>query len=176
MIVTVAFDVLDMPNLPQITIPMAGAEYVRYPVQIGDKGFTTAADVYMGGVSGIGTAQSANNGNTGNLSSVLVFVPASSTKWSKAENHNAVIVYGPDGVIIRDTKKSATITLKPGSIMLQVGSTMITLTAGGITSRGNWTHQGTITTTGDVRAGAISVDNHVHVGVQSGNSNTGKPI
>lgn len=34
---------------------------------------------------------------------------------------------------------------------------------------------GSMTTTGDVTAGGISLQNHVHSGVQGGNSNTGKP-
>ena len=37
------------------------------------------------------------------------------------------------------------------------------------------TVQGSLTTTGDVVAGGISLDNHTHSGVQSGDGSTGKP-
>lgn len=38
------------------------------------------------------------------------------------------------------------------------------------------TFQGTIQTTGDIVAGTISLQNHVHSGVQGGDSNTGAPV
>ena len=35
---------------------------------------------------------------------------------------------------------------------------------------------GNITATGDIRAGAISLESHVHSGVQTGSGNTGAPL
>ena len=42
-------------------------------------------------------------------------------------------------------------------------------------SGGNATVQGSLTTTGDVVANGVSLDKHIHSGVQSGDSSTGKP-
>jgi hypothetical protein len=52
-IVTVNFDVQGV-TLPQVAMPLIGAEYIRWPIQVGDKGYAAAADAYLGGVSGLG--------------------------------------------------------------------------------------------------------------------------
>ena len=54
-IVTVQFDITNTPfTLPNVTCPMFGPEYIRYPTQVGDLGVVISADCYIGGVSGLG--------------------------------------------------------------------------------------------------------------------------
>ncbi|HBK2804742.1 TPA: hypothetical protein HHH48_005464, partial [Escherichia coli] len=53
--ITVSFELRDIPYvLPQVTIPLFGPQYIRYPMQPGDKGIVIPADTYIGGVSGQG--------------------------------------------------------------------------------------------------------------------------
>jgi hypothetical protein len=53
--VTVSFSLTNIPfTLPQVTIPLFGPQYVRYPMQPGDRGIVIPADTYIGGMSGLG--------------------------------------------------------------------------------------------------------------------------
>ncbi|MGI4776961.1 MAG: phage baseplate assembly protein V [Janthinobacterium lividum] len=47
---------------------------------------------------------------------------------------------------------------------------------GTISSAGEWAHAGSFTATGDVKAGAISLQGHKHGGVQGGSNSTGLPL
>ncbi|EIK2330595.1 hypothetical protein O7N90_004994, partial [Salmonella enterica] len=134
--VTVTFLLRDIPyTLPQLTIPLFGPQYIRYPMQKGDKGIVIPADAYLGGVSGLG-------GGTADLTppanlSALVFLPISNTEWENVDGQ-VLTLYGPEGVTIRDAKSNTTFLLTPESITIAtpekfevtVGSTVLTLTAG----------------------------------------------
>ena len=185
-IVTVAFAVTGPYNLPHVTMPLFGPEYIRYPIQVGDLGVTFPIDVYLGGISGLGTpgAVADITQPQGNLSN-LVFMPCGNRNWSASEDANAVVIYGPDGTVIRDTGKTATVTTRPNAI---------TLTAASITLKGNIFLDGPVSqinstggsttmevigpvnVTNDVVAGTISLEDHVHTGVQTGSGNTGGPV
>ena len=53
-IVTVRFEVNAAPaTLPRVKIPVAGAEYIRYPIQVGCLGVAFPASVRIGNVSGL---------------------------------------------------------------------------------------------------------------------------
>jgi hypothetical protein len=54
-----------------------------------------------------------------NLSN-LAFVPLGNTAWSPTEDPNSVVVYGPNGVITRDTGKISTVTLTPSGIVVKL--------------------------------------------------------
>ena len=109
-IVTVKFEVQNTPfTLPQVTCPMFGPEYIRYPTQIGDKGVVFAADAYLGGMTALGGGV-ADLAIRGNLS-CLVFFPVGNNDWSNTDNANAVVLYGPDGVILRDTNKKTLVSV-----------------------------------------------------------------
>ena len=54
-------------------------------------------------------------------------------------------------------------------------STYIKITDGGIEIKGDITHDGSITSTGDHTAAGISLDSHAHTGVKAGSDNTGGP-
>lgn len=137
-IATVRFELTNLPfTLPQIRVPILGSEYVRLPIQPGCKGFVVAADAYLGGMSGLG-------GGTADLSprpnlSNLVFVPVGNSGWSASEDPDAVVIYGPNGVVIRDTGKNCTVTVGQTQItvngktevLVEVGTAKMTMTSAG---------------------------------------------
>ncbi|HBL7130416.1 TPA: hypothetical protein QIF01_002877 [Serratia marcescens] len=134
--VTVSFLLRDIPfMLPQVTVPLFGPQYIRYPMQPGDRGIVLPADTYLGGTSGQG-------GGTADLTppanlSALVFLPISHTEWESVDGQ-VLTLYGPEGVTIRDAGSKTTFLLTPESITIAtpdqfkvtVGSTVLTLTNG----------------------------------------------
>ena len=139
--VTVAFDIQSDFTLPQVTMPLFGPEYVRYPIKAGDKGLCLSADTYIGGVSGIGGG-TATLGDIGNLES-LVFLPISNTGWAGVDI-TSVVVYGPNGVVLRDSGSNSVFTLTPTSITI-VSPTQVKATVGGTTltlSTAGWSLSG----------------------------------
>lgn len=137
-IVTVAFDVEAAPQLlPQVTIPLVTGVYDWQPVQVGDKGMTVPADVYLGGVSGLGGGV-ADLTPRANLTALL-FVPIANSSWSApGGDAGKRVVQGPNGALIQDTSgeavglfsKSNGITLSFGGYEIQITSTGITFTGG----------------------------------------------
>nr|WP_320744709.1 phage baseplate protein [Enterobacter sp. 276E10] len=186
-IVTVQFDLLpDGVQYPEVTIPVATFEYIRYPIQTGDRGVTVAADVSLRGVSGLGTGIASRA-----LSFSLVplfFVPLSNAGWTK-EDANKIVLYGPDGGILKTADGASSITVEPGKITEIADA--IYLTAKNIYLGGGTIHLngpivqgadgqggtsaefiGPVTVTNDVTAGGVSLMNHPHdvKNVQGGSS------
>lgn len=139
-VVTVAFDVQNSPqSLPKITIPKAESPWIRMPTQVGDKGVTMPADVYLGGISGIGggTATMTRRGNL----STLVFVPVSNAN-SAPIDQGAAQIQGPNGVINRTTTGTTSevatntsgTTVTFGSNTVVVNSSEIALSFGSTSS------------------------------------------
>lgn len=134
--ITVKFELIDIPfTLPSVTVPLFGPQYIRYPLQPGERGIVFPADAYLGGVSGLG-------GGTANLMqpfnlSALVFLPISHTEWQDVD-YQTLTMYGPEGVILRDINSKCTFILTPDSVAIQapkrfeakVGATSIVLTPG----------------------------------------------
>lgn len=190
-IVTVAFEVNASPlTLPNITIPKAESPWIRMPTQVGDKGYTVPSDVYLGGISGLGSG-TATLAPVGNLSA-LVFVPVSN-KASSPVDQNAAQIQGPNGAIIQTTQGttskivtdangttvtygSNTITINSSEIVLTAGGSSITINSSGIAFHGAVTGDSTAVFTGDVTGSGTSLHTHVHSGVQSGTSNSGPPV
>ncbi|HBX5493212.1 TPA: hypothetical protein MH446_14385 [Klebsiella pneumoniae] len=126
--ITVSFELRDIPYvLPQVTIPLFGPQYIRYPMQPGDKGIVIPADTYIGGVSGQGGGI-ADMTPPANLSA-LVFLPISNTEWQGVDGQ-VVTVYGPEGVTLRDSDSNTTFLLKPDSIAISTPDSF-TVTVGG---------------------------------------------
>ena len=134
--VTVSFSLTNIPfTLPQVTIPLFGPQYVRYPMQPGDRGIVIPADTYIGGMSGLGGGV-ADLTQPANLSA-LVYLPISHTEGQDVDGQ-VVTVYGPEGVTLRDSGSNTTFLLKPDSIAIStpdsftvtVGGTVFSLTAG----------------------------------------------
>ena len=122
-IVTVNFELQTHITLPKVTIPLFGPEYVRYPIQAGCKGIVISADAYIGGMSGLGGG-TAGLGLQANLTN-LVFLPISNQAWS-AVDPNAITIYGPNGVVLRDETSDTILTLTPDGIVMNAASVSTT--------------------------------------------------
>lgn len=124
-IVTVAFLLSGPFTLPNVTCPMFGPEYIRYPTQVDDLGVVMSADYYIGCVSGLGGGTTADLAQRANLST-LIFFPIANSGWSATDNPNAVVIYGPDGVIMRPTDNSNKLTVDKTNVrtsgVLQAGN------------------------------------------------------
>jgi len=88
-----------------------------------------------------------------NLSS-LVFMPVGNANWTPTDDVNKLVMYGHDGVIIKDSR---------------TGTTKITITDTKIIIHGDVEFTGTMKSNGHV------IDNtHTHTGVQTGGGTTGQ--
>ena len=160
-IVTVKFKVQSAPNtnspyvLPPVTIPIAGAQWARAPTQIGDTGVCIPADTSIGGITGLGTGTPPLSLQA-NLASV-VFLPVGSSLFSPTDNPNAWVLYGPDGVILRDSAKTVSLSVNAGTVAIV----------------------GTLTVTGTITWGFGTTNTvantHTHGGIQTGSSQTDPP-
>ena len=179
-IVTVKFEVNSGKyTLPQVTVPVAGPEYIRCPTQVGDKGIVLPADTYIGNVTGLG-------GGTPSLSlpgnlSALVFFPVGNKNWSAPDDPNAVCIYGPNGAVIRDAAKTVTLVIKNGAATL-TGNLIVNgnfQLSGTIEAVGGGTYAGTIQTSGGITAGvggdSVTLQHHTHEGVTAGGASTDPP-
>ena len=128
-IVTVAFDISVPANisLPQVTCPVFGPEYIRYPIKAGDKGVCFSADVSLRKVSGLGTG-TPDFSPPGNLSA-LVFFPVGNKNWSSVDP-NAVVISAPNGVVLKTDSGVSNITVDTATISLS--SPIITSSALGV--------------------------------------------
>lgn len=153
-IVTVKFEIVASAGftLPQVTVPLAGSEYVRLPIQSGCKGAVIPADAYLGGMSGLGGGV-ADLTQCGNLSNVI-FLPIGNTGFTVVDG-NVLTLYGPQGVTIRDAMAGAVIMVTTNSISLMVDGMGILINSSGTTIDGK------------------NFLGHSHTGVQSGSSDTG---
>ena len=77
-IVTINFQVSDL-TLQPVEMPVFGPEYIRYPIQAGDKGVALPASIYIGGVTGLGGGI-ADTTLRGNLST-LIWFPVGNTDF-----------------------------------------------------------------------------------------------
>lgn len=148
-IVTVAFEMDASPlTLPNITIPKAESAWVRTPTQVGDMGMTMPADVYLGGVSGLGGGV-ATFAPQGALST-LVFVPVSNAN-SPPVDQNAAQIEGPNGAIVQTTTGTLSkIVTDTSGTTITYGSTTATVNSNGITLNGtNIDVTGTTSITGN---------------------------
>jgi hypothetical protein len=163
-IVTVNFDVTGV-TLPQVTMPLFGSEYIRYPIQVGDKGVAFPASVYLGGVSGLGGPATAADFavQQGNLST-LVWFPIANKGWSSVDP-DALTMYGPNGVVLRDSGSNTVLTLTPSGLTVTsdtfsfTATTSISFTVGG--------HSVVIDSTGVTIDGVLFLL-HAHSAVETG--------
>lgn len=159
-IITVKFEVNSVFTLPQIAVPLFGPEYIRYPIQPGDKGMVIPADAHLGGMSGLGGG-TADLTKPGNLSA-LVFLPFGNTAWASVDP-NAVTCYGPNGVVLRDTASNSTFVLTPSSITM-VGKNQVVVESGGavltLNSGGSYSLVGS--SSGAITANSLSITDSSH--------------
>lgn len=151
-IVTVSFQVNGPFTLPPVKMPVFGPRYLRYPIQVGDKGYAVSADAYLGGMSGLGGGV-AGLTQQANLSA-LVFFPIGHSGWPSVDG-NAVVITAPNGVTLQDDTSAATIVLHPTAITLTCGGHSISIGASGVLMDGS------------------PYLAHRHSGVQTGGADTG---
>ncbi len=157
-IVTVSFEVNSKITLPNVTIPIYGAEYIRLPIQPGCKGVTFPADVRLSGVSGIGGGI-ADLSQPANLTA-LVFLPIGNAGWGAPDDPDAVCIYGPNGVRLRDSGGASSVVLTPSGIAVTTGGDL-NLTGANVNI------------TGTLKINGTPYLAHEHSGVQTGGSNSG---
>ena len=160
-IVTVKFELSASFTLPQVTIPLYGPEYTRYPIQIGCKGVVVAMDASIGGMSGLGTIASPNLATPANLQS-LVFLPIANQNWSNTDDPNSVLHYGPNGVILRDQAKNSFVIVTPTSVTV-IGKNSVTIESGSsvmtLNSSGTYSITGSV---GTIQAGSLTIQDGAH--------------
>jgi phage baseplate assembly protein gpV len=159
-IVTVKFEIQSgVLTIPNVTVPLFGPEYIRYPIQPGDKGVVSSADAYLGGMSGLGGGTAELDQPPSNLSA-LWFMPIGNINWTKVDPQ-AVVIYGPNGVVIRDSASKSVITLTPSEVTITTPAATInapvtingTLTVSGLTTIRN-----NLSVTGSMIGGAGTAD------------------
>lgn len=157
-------------TLPNVMVPVAWPEYIRYPVQVGDKGMCVTADAYLGGVSGLGGGV-AGLVQQGNLAA-LAFQPLGNKAWTPTTDPNAMVIYGVKG-------RGVTLLSDIGGAVVKLVLTDqgVTIT-GNITLNGNMAVNGAVTITGNVTAGQgspSSVELLGHSHQNSGGQGVGGP-
>lgn len=169
--VTVNFEVerTSLP-LPQITIPVMGWQWIRYPIQVGDAGVTISIDtntLYIAGVLKGKTGMTP----MGNLGPTLMFMPIMQKTMVDSPDKNATIIYGPNGAQIFDydpTKPpednvNAIIQLTPTQIDIKMkGGAEVKLSGNRVDINGTLYINGQ------------KYLDHTHSDVQTGSDNTGK--
>jgi hypothetical protein len=149
-IITLKFETDGMPyTLPNVTVPLSGPEYIRYPIkpqmmmqqgdqggsssggqgqggqgqmQPGDFGFVTSADSNIGNMSGLGPSTPANFTLPANLAP-LIFTLMGNKNWTPHDDQTALMGYAPTGTIHRDTNKKAKHIVHPtNGITSQTGA------------------------------------------------------
>lgn len=111
-IVTIQMEIDDeVLTYPDVTCPMFGPENIRYPLVKGVKGIAISADIYMGGMSGLGDGQ-ATLTPRGNLST-MVFIPCGNTNFDPTDDPDKVVIYGKKGTVFRTTDKKTVINAGP---------------------------------------------------------------
>lgn len=180
-IVTVEFQMDTSPwTLPPITIAKAESPWLTHPTQVGDEGMTVPADVYLGGITGLGGGN-ADIRQRGNLTT-LVFLPVGNKSFASIDP-NAAQLQGPNGTILRTTAGTTSsvvtnsngTTITFGATTLVVNAAGITLTVDGQTFTWGGT---TAVSTLPIQAPDVilpngAVNGHYHPGVQTGTGNTG---
>lgn len=140
-IVTVAFDATASgAPIPPCRMPIAGAEYVRIPVQVGMKGVAYPASVDISIETGLGPGGALPDVSTlpANLSA-LVFVPVGNSGWAASPNANALVLYGATGGVLLQDKlasPSGSISVTSTAITLTFGSHTLVINSSGISLDG----------------------------------------
>lgn len=132
-IVTVKFELTNIPfTIPNVTMAVAGSEYIREPIQKGCKGVALPASARLGGMNGLGVG-TANLVTPANLAA-LTFFPIGNKGWAAPESANKIEIWGPDGVIIRSANKKARLDLTDDTTSLKFGdNASVTMNATGLT-------------------------------------------
>jgi hypothetical protein len=192
-VITAKFNVTSSQNIPNRKMPMFGPEYIRYPTQPGDLGVAVSVSASLGPASGLGNGMPNLNQAQGNLAN-LFWMPISSANWSPTDDLNSVVIYGPNGVVLRtqdgtckiSISKTGIAIIPPAGLQVIVNGNLqidgnLQLTGliqgvGAVPYAGNIHTTGTVTGDTDVIAGTTSGRHHRHGGVTSGSADTSPPV
>lgn len=150
---------LDYPTITGVPVfmPHAGNSQITYPVKAGDSCWIVCAERSIDDWLGKGSGN--HDPRTYDMTDAVCFVgmlPAQSIS--------------PDNIELLNGSTSVSVTPN-GSVNIK-GNVNI---QGNITCTGTSEISGTITCHGDVKASGISLQNHIHGGVESGGSSTSGP-
>jgi hypothetical protein len=155
-------------TINKFIVAQAHSEWIRQPTQVGDKGWLVHANYNLGGMSGLGG--NANYYGRANLTG-MVFKHISQVKFPHNTNRNLnqAFINGPAGVKTQTTNGNSFIDIQADQIILQVGSTTMTITGSQITIKiGGNTHTFTsnmFKSAGNVETSAnTTLDTHIHPG------------
>lgn len=164
-IITVAFDLTNNQfTIPEVTMPIFGSRYVRYPLQVGDKGLAISSDHYLGGQSGLGDG-TADLSRRSNLST-MTFFPVGQKSFTTVDG-NAVVMTAPNGVVLTEDSNNVSATLTPSGFVIKVGGMTATFSATGLTLVGGG--GANVSADGHITAGAgggdsVGLQTHTHPG------------
>lgn len=160
LVVTVSIQVKSSSIVFQnVTVPIVQSRYIRMPIQVGDAGFLMSADASLCPIAGT-TLGTANFKDSGNFQSNMAFYPISNVQtFPLSPNINAVLIQGPEGVVITDDTNGSTIALTATGITMASGSSSITIN-----------HDGDIEINGTLKINGKNYLDHEHGGVSTGSS------
>lgn len=169
--VTVQIDVQNFQMNPfEVVLPVIGWQYIRFPIQKGDRGITTLCDVSL--TNAIGESNVAPSIKpAGNITDVLAFQPIMNLKYVTSPNKNAVVIYGPEGAIITcyDFEHK-----QWGSTKITLDATAVTIAYG--TSASVVVKDGEVDITGTLKINGHEYLQHKHSGVQTGSGTSGAVV
>lgn len=154
----------DMPILPHclVVFPRGGGCSLTFPLEMGDECMVVFSSRALDGFWQSGKAQPSTDLRSHDLSDGVAFVGLTSQARPLAGvSTTSTQLRSDDGATVIDLNPAAQ---------------TIALTApGGITMTGPVQVNGAVIATGNVTAGGIDLEHHVHTGVQSGQATTGPP-
>lgn len=89
---------------------------------------------------------------------------------------NQFVEFLQNGIKVKDMNGNTIVTGQSGITLTDNNGNIIQMESGGITITGNVTVNGMVKATGNVTAGAIDLESHVHTGVTGGEGETGPPL
>jgi hypothetical protein len=175
-------------TLPKITVPQSQSAYFREPTQIGDEGYLSVSDYYLGGVSGLGggTADLTPRGNL----STGVFRPITRKSFAPMVDPNKAQVNGPGGFVCQNNAGTVSVIADDASITFTVPGLTVVMNSSGVTINGalivtggaslNGGVNGAMAATGEVTAKAgtgnsVGLSTHTTSGVATGTGTSGAP-
>lgn len=121
-IVKVALAVNTDPwTIPSLTVPILYPEYIRYPIQVGDKGALVSMDARTGGLSGLGSGTPLLGDKPGNLAALhFLWIGQTADTWAAPIDPNATEIYGvgSSGAILRDGNSTNVMTVDANGMNL----------------------------------------------------------
>ncbi len=174
----------NIPDIPNVIVCIPRSQSlglsVTIPIQEGDEGMLHFAERSLDNwmiKGGVQPPSEPIQPRAHDLSDA-VFVPGSINKPTNIEN------YSTSAIEVRNSDGSVALSVNPTTVAMRSQSELISMPGdgniyitGNIVQTGDHTASGTITGVDDVQTGAgVSLDDHVHSGVQSGGSNTGTPV